>query len=261
MPPADRETPENEVPATLWFWLVFLSTAPFCTAIGGIIWLVTWPFDRNRNALHAFVCARCHVLYLSWPGWRVRIEGREHLPAGPSVLVANHQSASDILAAMGLNHPFKFVAKAALFRTPCVGWLMQWMEYVAVKRGHPQAMERMLEDCRGWLRRGVAVLIYPEGTYARTREPLPFKRGAFQLAIAEQVPVVPVVIEGTTDVIAGDGPLMGASARVRVRVLPPVPVHALGEDPVELAGRVRDMHLDALGLGAKQGESPEQRVA
>ncbi len=45
------------------------------------------------------------------------------------------------------------------------------------------------------------------------------------------------------------------------RVLPPVPVQALGEDPVELAGRVRDMHLEALGLSAKPGETPEQRVA
>ncbi|MET0404739.1 MAG: lysophospholipid acyltransferase family protein, partial [Cystobacter sp.] len=178
-------------------------------------------------------------------------------------IVGNHQSASDILACMGLRHPFKFVAKAALFRTPCVGWLMQWMEYVAVKRGHPQAMERMLEDCRGWLRRGVSVLIYPEGTYSRTGEPLPFKRGAFQLAISEQVPVVPVVIEGTTGVIAGDGPLMGPSARVRVRVLPAVAVGELGVDPVELATRVRNLHLAALGLppSTKTGETPEQRVA
>jgi 1-acyl-sn-glycerol-3-phosphate acyltransferase len=178
--------------------------------------------------------------------------------------VANHQSASDILAAMGLGHPFKFVAKAALFRTPCVGWLMTWMEYVAVKRGHAQAMDKMLEDCRGWLRRGVAVLIYPEGTYSRTREPLPFKRGAFQLAIAEQVPVVPVVIEGTTDIIAGDGPLMGWRARVKVRVLPAVPVEALGTDPVELAGRVRNLHLEALGQPAQPvgpGVTPEQKVA
>jgi 1-acyl-sn-glycerol-3-phosphate acyltransferase len=248
--------------ATLWFWLVFLSTAPLCTAIGAMIWLVTWPFDRNRAALHTFVCRWCHVLYLSWPGWRVRIEGREFLPPGPSVLVANHQSASDILVAMGLGHPFKFVAKAALFRTPCVGWLMQWMEYVAVKRGHPQAMERMLDDCRGWLRRGVAVFIYPEGTYARTREPLPFKRGAFQLAISEQVPVVPVVIEGTTGVIAGDGPWMGPSARVRVRVLPAVPIQALGEDPVALAERVRGLHIEALGLSTRPAEqASEQRVA
>jgi 1-acyl-sn-glycerol-3-phosphate acyltransferase len=242
---------------TLWFWLVFLVTAPVCTVLGVTLWLVTWPFDRNRALLHAFVCRWCHGLYLhAWPGWRVRVEGREHLPPGPAVLVANHQSASDILAAMGLFHPFKFVAKASLFRTPMVGWLMRLMEYVAVVRNHPRALARMLEDCRRWLARGVPVLIYPEGTYAPTRQLLPFKRGAFQLAIEARVPVVPVVIEGTTQLLDGDGPWMGPRASVRVRVLPPVPVEALGEDPERLAGRVRALYLEALGLPVLAAEAP-----
>ena len=237
-----------KVVATVWFWAVFLLTAPVCTAVGATLWLVTWPFDRDRAVLHAFVNRWCHVLYLSWPGWRVRIEGREHLPRGPAVIVVNHRSASDILVAMGLHHPYKFVAKASLFRTPMVGWLMSLMEYVPVRRGTAQAMDRMLGDCAGWLRRGVSVLIYPEGTYSPTHEPLPFKRGAFQLAQAEKVPVVPVVLEGTRGIQGEHGAWMGPSARVRLRVLPPVPVEALGEDPVELAARVRGLYLEALGV-------------
>jgi len=250
-----------KVLATLWYWAVFLLTAPVCTAVGATLWLVTWPFDRNRAVLHAFVSRWCHTLYLSWPGWKVHIEGRELLPPGPAVIVLNHQSAADILVAMGLNHPYKFVAKASLFRAPMVGWLMTWMEYVAVKRGTAQAMERMLGDCAGWLRRGVPVLIYPEGTYSPTREPLPFKRGAFQLAIAEQVPVVPVVLEGTRGILGSDGLWMGPSAQARMRVLPPVPVASFGEDPVALAERVRGMYLDALGLPAPSAAEQEQRVA
>lgn len=251
---------------TLWFWFVFLTTAPVCTAVGATLWLLTLPFDRNRSVLHAFVCAWCHWLYLHpWPGWRVRIEGREHLPPGPAVFVANHQSAADILAAMGLRHPFKFVAKAALFNTPMVGWLMRLMEYVAVRRGHPRAMDKMLDDCRGWLRRGVPVLIYPEGTYAPTRQPLPFKRGAFRLAIEERVPVVPLVLEGTTQVIEGDGPWFGTRAQVRLRVLPALPVEALGEDPVALAERVRALYFEALGLPplptAEQVQERKQQCA
>lgn len=243
---------------TLWFWLVFLVSAPVCTVLGVTLWLVTWPFDRNRALLHAFVCRWCHGLYLHlWPGWRVRVEGRELLPPGPAVLVANHQSAADILGAMGLFHPFKFVAKASLFRTPMVGWLMRLMEYVAVVRNHPRSLARMLDACRHWLRRGVPVLIYPEGTYAPTQQPLPFKRGAFQLAIEERVPLVPVVIEGTTQLLKGDGPWMGPRASVRVRVLPPVPVEALGDDPVLLAERVRARYFEALGLPRLATEEPE----
>lgn len=245
---------------TVAFVLWFLVTAPVCTVLGALLWLVTLPFDRNQALLHAFVCRWCHYLYLrAWPGWRVRVEGRERLPAGPAVIISNHQSSADILAAMGLFHPFKFVAKSSLFEVPMVGWLMHLMKYVPVERGHVHAMDRMLEDCRKWLRRGVAVLIFPEGTYAPVGQPLPFKRGAFRLAIEEQVPVVPVVLQGTTDIIEGDGPRMNARATVRVRVLPPLPVESLGNDEVELAARVRALYFETLGLPPLPAGSTQER--
>jgi 1-acyl-sn-glycerol-3-phosphate acyltransferase len=234
---------------TAAYALFFLLTAPVCTVLGTLLWLVSAPFDPNRALLHAFVCRWCHLLYLRlWPGWRVRVEGRERLPPGPAVLVSNHQSAADILAAMGLFHPFKFVSKASLFKLPMVGWMMSLIRYVPVERGHVHAMDRMLEDCRWWLRRGVAVLIFPEGTYAPPGQRLPFKRGAFRLAIEEKVPLVPVVLEGTTNILEGDGPWMHPRASVRVRVLPPLPVESLGSDEVALAARVRALYFEALGL-------------
>jgi 1-acyl-sn-glycerol-3-phosphate acyltransferase len=247
---------------TLAYGLFFLLTAPVCTVLGVLLWLVSLPFDRNKALLHAFVCGWCHLLYLrAWPGWRVRVEGRELLPPGPAILISNHQSAMDIVTTMGLFHPFKFVAKASLFKVPMVGWLMSLMRYVPVARGQVHAMERMLEDCRGWLRRGVAVLIYPEGTYAPPGQRLPFKRGAFRLAIEERVPVVPVVLEGTTDIIEGDGPWMSPRARVRVRVLPPLPAESLGNDEAALAARVRALYFEALGLPPPATESGVERTS
>ncbi|MFL5344064.1 MAG: lysophospholipid acyltransferase family protein [Hyalangium sp.] len=247
---------------TIAYGLFFLLTAPVCTVLGVLLWLVTLPFDRHRALLHTFVCAWCHFFYLrAWPGWRVRVEGRERLPPGPAVIVANHQSAMDIVAAMGLSHPFKFVAKSSLFTLPMVGWLMTLMRYVPVVRGHVHAMDRMLEDCRKWLHRGVAVFIFPEGTYAPTRQPLPFKRGAFRLAIDEKVPVVPVVLEGTTGILEGDGPQMHARASVRVRVLPPLPPESLGSDAVELAARVRALYFEALGLPPLPADPGQERAS
>ncbi|HEX8705576.1 MAG TPA: lysophospholipid acyltransferase family protein [Myxococcaceae bacterium] len=246
---------------TIGFWLWFLVTAPVCVVLGVLLWLITLPLDKNRAALHVLVCRWCHYLYLrAWPGWRVRVEGRELLPPGPAVIVSNHRSAADILCNMGLFHPFKFVAKASLFRTPMVGWLMTLMEYVPVVRGTADAMDKMLADCRKWLRRGVPVLIFPEGTYSPAGQPLPFKRGAFRLAIEEKVPVVPVVLEGTTQVLDGDGPWMGPVARVRVRVLPPLPPESLGSDEVALAERVRGLYFQALDLPPlPQGNGTERK--
>lgn len=244
---------------TAAYALFFLLTAPVCTVLGTLLWLVSAPFDPNRALLHAFVCRWCHFFYLRiWPGWRVRVEGRERLPPGPAILISNHQSAADILAAMGLFHPFKFVSKASLFKVPMVGWMMSLMRYVPVERGHVHAMDRMLEDCRRWLRRKVAVLIFPEGTYAPPGQRLPFKRGAFRLAIEEQVPLVPVVLEGTTDILEGDGPWMHPRASVRVRVLPPLSVESLGNDDAALAARVRALYFEALGLQPVPTSSDER---
>jgi 1-acyl-sn-glycerol-3-phosphate acyltransferase len=232
---------------SLWFWVVFLLTSPVCLVLGTVLLLVTLPFDPGRRGLHWLVTRWCWWLYMhAWPGWSVRVEGRELLPPGPCVLVSNHQSMADIFALMGLRHQFKFVAKASLFSLPIVGWLMSMMGYVRVVRRSPTAMQEMLEDCRHWLHRRMAVLIFPEGTYAQDGVLLPFKRGAFRLAMEERVPLVPVLIQGTTGLVVGDGPWMNPHARVRVRVLPPVPPDTFGPDDAVLADRVRGVFLDAV---------------
>ncbi|NMO17353.1 1-acyl-sn-glycerol-3-phosphate acyltransferase [Pyxidicoccus fallax] len=232
---------------TLWFWLVFLLTAPVLFTLGALLLVVTYPFDRDRRMLHTLVCGWCHLLWLhASPGWRTRIEGRELLPKGPCVLVVNHQSAADILAVMGLGYQYKFVAKASLFSIPIVGWMMTLLAYVPIVRGTSTALNQLLDPCRKWLRRGMPVLIFPEGTYSTGGQLLPFKRGAFQLALEEHVPVVPVVVEGTTQLLEGDGPWMGPRASIRVRVLPPLPPETFGPDPAALASRVRSLYEQTL---------------
>jgi 1-acyl-sn-glycerol-3-phosphate acyltransferase len=231
---------------TAWFWLLFLTTAPVLFVLGLVLFLVAYPVDPDRRWLHALVCRWCHLLWLhASPGWRTRVEGRELLPSGACVLVANHQSAADILAAMGLFHPYKFVAKASLFPIPIVGWMMSLLGYVPVKRGSTNSMGQMLEQCRYWLRRGMPVLIFPEGTYSQEGL-LRFKRGAFQLALEEHVPVVPVVIEGTTQLLEGDGIWMSPRASMRVRVLPPLPPESFAPDALTLAEQVRALYVEKL---------------
>jgi 1-acyl-sn-glycerol-3-phosphate acyltransferase len=233
---------------TVYFWLVFALTAPLCFALGTVLWLVSLPFDADRALLHAFICRWTFSYLRIVPGWRVRVEGRELLPPGPAVLVANHQSMADIVACMGLFHPFKFVSKRSLFALPLVGWMMSFLRYIHLDRGKPRSMLRMLETCRWWLRRGVPVLLFPEGTYRGGKTMLPFKRGAFLLAIQEKVPLVPVVLQGTTDIVYEDGPWMNPRATVTVRVLPPVAADALGASEEALSASVRARFQEALGM-------------
>ncbi len=206
---------------TLLFSLVLLLTAPVCVVLGVALLLVTFPFDRDRRLLHAFVCHWTFGYLRLNPAWRIRIEGRERLPPGPAVLVANHQSLADIVVAMGLFHPYKFVSKVSLFRVPLLGWMMHLIRHIPLHRGRPRSTWAMLEMSRAWLRRGVAVFFFPEGTYSEGEELLPFKSGAFLLAIEEQVPVVPILLQGTRALVAGDGPWLSPRADVLLTVLPP----------------------------------------
>ncbi len=231
---------------TILFWLVFASSSLVAFLIGVLLFLATAAFDPHRAILHAFICRWTHGYLLLNPAWDVKVLHRERLPPGASVLVANHQSMADIVASMGLRHPFKFVSKSSLFSLPVVGWMMSLLRYVRVERGRPHSMQKMLEDCRRWIRRGVPVLIYPEGTYSTDGKLLPFKRGAFLLAIQEQVPLVPVLIEGTPGLVHEDGPWLSARCRIRVTVMPPIEVEELGGNEEALSARVRALYLEAL---------------
>ena len=224
---------------TVWFWTVFAVTAPLCVVLGTLVFLVTLPFDPDRRVIHALICRWTFNYLRVSPLWQARVTGRERIPAGPVVFVANHQSMADVVAAMGLFHPYKFVSKASLFSLPLVGWMMRMAKYVSLERGRHGSTRAMMDTCRDWLRRGMPVLIFPEGTYSGGDMLLPFKVGAFVLAIEAGVPIVPVVLKGTAKLIQGDGPWMNARSDIRIEVLPPVPADELGSDAVVLTARVK----------------------
>jgi 1-acyl-sn-glycerol-3-phosphate acyltransferase len=228
---------------TLWFWLAVALTLPVGYVIAVALFLVTAPFDRHRRALHHFVTFWCHqYLRACWPLWRVTVEGRELLPKGPCVLIANHQSMADILALMGLRYPFKFVSKASLFAIPLFGWMMRRMHYVAVERGRVPSAQAMMERCEALLRAGEPVLIFPEGTYASGEKRIRFKRGAFKLAQTCQVPVVPVVVRGTSELVFEDGPMFSGRSHVRVTVMPPVPPPGTDDESGDELARTMERH-------------------
>ena len=231
---------------TVAFWMVVGLTMPLLFLVAALLFAVTAPFDPDRRVLHAFVCWSCHAYLHVNPLWRVRVEGRERIPRGASVLVVNHQSMADVAACMGLHRPFKFVSKASLFSLPVVGWAMKMLLYVRLERGRPHSTRAMLDQCRHGLRRGIAVLMFPEGTYAPGAALLHFKPGAFVLARDERVPMVPVLISGTRDLVVGDGPWMAPRVNIRIRVLDPLDFPA-GADAVQVAAAMRERFARELG--------------
>jgi 1-acyl-sn-glycerol-3-phosphate acyltransferase len=208
---------------SLFGWTYMLASSALLFPVALVIWLVTLPFDRNLIVQHLFTCWWAAMYIWVHPGWRLRIEGCEKLPwKGPAVLVANHQSWIDALVLFALFRPYKPVSQAAVRWAPFIGWNMMMNRYITLARGERRSIADMATKCRYWLRRGVPVMIYPEGTRSPDGEIKGFKNGAFTLAVEENCPVYPIVITGTRNALAKGELLLGLRAAMHARVLEPV---------------------------------------
>ena len=134
----------------------------------------------------------------------VKVEGREHMAADQSyVIVPNHQGAFDIFLVYGfLNRHFKWMMKSELRSMPLVGKACESADFIFVdQKGGPKAMQATHDHARNVLREGVSLVVFPEGARTWDGGMRPFKRGAFQLADELQLPLLPVTINGSFDVL------------------------------------------------------------
>lgn len=221
-----------------WTFLAVSSVAMFF--VGLVVFLVTLPFDPNGRVQHLFSCFWAQLYFYVNPLWRLRIEGREHLPwRGPAVIVSNHESLGDILVLFGLYRPYKWVSKASVFKVPFVGWNMRLNRYVGLVRGDAASIRKMMQACERWLARGVPVLLFPEGTRSVDGKVKAFKDGAFRLAVSTGAPVIPIALDGTAAILPKHGFVLRGPADCRVRVLPPVDPAAFDGDVAGLREHVR----------------------
>jgi len=139
----------------------------------------------------------------------------------------------------------KWLSKVELFRIPVLGWMMWLAGDIPVKRGFGPSAAEAMERCREVLRKRVSVMIFPEGTRSRTAELLPFKDGAFRLAIEAGLPILPLAVSGTATALPKHGWRFGRSA-AEVRVLEPVDTAGLSlADVPALKAQVRDRIVQA----------------
>ena len=166
-------------------------------------------------------------LVLSVAGVRVDTEGFEHIPPGePVVYVSNHQSFFDILAlAAVLPDTFRFVAKKELAKIPVFGRALKAAGHIYIDRQRRQAAFESYEKAASVIRGGMSALVFAEGTRSRTGNLLPFKKGPFVLAIAAQVPVIPVYCANTFHILP--------KGHFRIR---PRPVTLYFGEPIPTAG-------------------------
>lgn len=170
----------------------------------------------------------------------VKVEGLGHLrEEGPQIVVANHQSWFDVFAlAAHLPVRYRFVAKKELRRIPIFGPAWQAAGHVSIDRDDlSSAIEALEEAADGIQKEAVTVVMFPEGTRSPTGELLSFKKGAFVLAIQARVPVVPIAVLGTHEIMP-KGSWRITPGEITLRIGEPLPTAELvHRDREELRNR------------------------
>ena len=210
-------------------------TAPLialATALYGLVGLVVSFFDDTGDRQMVVARAWSRALLLI-SRVKVKVEGLENIsPGGSYVLVSNHLSYMDTPAILA-NVPvqFRFLAKEGLFRIPLLGTHLARAGHIPVPLEDPRAAVRVMTKAAQVIKeRGISLLIFPEGGRAPDGVLQPFKEGAAYIAIKAGVPLVPVTLIGTREVLPfGSAHMRGGTVVLRI-----------GEPVATSAGKLSD---------------------
>jgi 1-acyl-sn-glycerol-3-phosphate acyltransferase len=155
-------------------------------------------------------------------GIKVRVSGREHLPAcGPGLIAAKHQSAFDTVIWFTLVPDVAYVMKKELFNIPFYGWFARRAPMIGVDReGGGKAMRQMMREAQTLARQGRQIVIFPEGTRTTPGERVPYQPGIVALASTLKLPVIPVATNSGE--FWGRHHFLKRPGVLEVRVLPPL---------------------------------------
>jgi putative phosphoserine phosphatase/1-acylglycerol-3-phosphate O-acyltransferase len=217
----------------------------FPVAAGAVGWgLLT----RNRRRGVNFFTSNWSQLLLAASGVNVNVLGAENLTAQrPAVFIFNHRNNFDpFITGSLIRDNFTSVGKKELEKDPLIGTIGKVMDAAFIDRDDPKAAVEGLRKIEELARKGLSVMIAPEGTRLDTTEVGPFKKGPFRIAMAAGVPIVPVVIRNAEVIAAKDSTSMNPGT-VDVAVFPPISVEDwTTENLEERIAAVRQLYLDAL---------------
>ncbi|WML47790.1 lysophospholipid acyltransferase family protein [Neobacillus sp. PS3-34] len=167
-------------------------------------------------------------------GSTVKVEGEELIPEGPVVLICNHEGDFDIPVLLSsIKKPFGFVSKIEVKKVPILSSWMEVMNCVFIDRNNrPQAIASLRKGAE-LLKKGHSIVIFPEGTRSKGGPIGTFKVGGFRLAKDANVPIVPISIEGTSDVFEKNGWKV-KPAYIKVNISHPITSHINSNKDVKL---------------------------
>ena len=214
----------------IYFWLIAIPVFAVVTIVTATIVSIGCLFGGERffSYYPGIVWARIACIITLCP---VTIKGRENMEKGKSyVFVSNHQGAYDIFLIYGyLGAPIKWMMKKGLAKIPFVGFACRMAGFIFVDNSTARAAQKSVQEAKHRLRHGRSLVIFPEGARTPDGHLGRFKRGAYQIAIEQQLPIIPITLNGPFKVLP-IGSCCIRPHRMEMIIHPPVIPHQKNHD-------------------------------
>ena len=190
-------------------------------------------YDPTGKRQHWCAQVWCRMIAAT-SGARVHVQGIEHIRPGTSyVFLSTHQSYMDIPAMLGyLPAQLRIAAKKSLFRVPFMGWHLKRAGHIPIDRSSTENAVASMQKAASYLRNGICAFVFPEGTRSRDGYLHKFKKGGFKLALRAGVPIIPITIIGSRQILPPDEIILRAGP-IEMYVDAPVPTASLTDEDID----------------------------
>ncbi|WP_303850449.1 1-acyl-sn-glycerol-3-phosphate acyltransferase [Seleniivibrio woodruffii] len=231
---------------SLFVWITFGLTTAFLTVCGVPFVIVGKNPFFYLARLWAKISSKLFLV-------RYEVQGLEKIePDKNYVFMGNHQSYVDIFSMISIiDKDFLFMAKRELFSIPFFGYAIKHMGLIPIDRGESRESLKSLFDAAKKIQEGYSVLLFPEGTRSEDGVMLPFKRGAFTLAVRTGQQIIPFVIDGSGKVMKKGAFIINPFRKVRICFLDPVSPDGIKDREMVdiIRARMEDAQKELSGAG------------
>lgn len=226
------ESNKSRIAGKIRYWWCWFAAGAMLLLIGAPALVFLWLIGKRRS-LYPLALWGART-WLKLCGAKVTVKGRENLEPGTSyVFASNHRSYLDTATLFAYaGKRMGLVAKKELLKAPVLGQGMSFVNVIAIDRSNPERARQSMEKARQVMEDGYSFGVFVEGTRAMPGELLPFKKGAFHLAVQMQAPIVPVAIKNT-DVLMGKRTGVAYPGKIEMTLLPPISTEGLSGADVE----------------------------
>lgn len=232
-------------------WLVLVPVIALTTTVCSIMVFVIMALFGARAASRVCGVTWARIISCVTP-MMVKKTGSEHIDKKQSyVIVSNHQSQYDILVLYGwIGIDFKWVMKQELLKVPMIGMACRKLDHISIDRSDNESAVRSLRAAAGIIKDGTSVVFFPEGTRSVSGELGAFKKGAFKMALDLNLPILPLTISGTREILPPRRLKIFPGKAVMI-IHPPIDTTAHGDESINaLMAQAREAIASGLKLKA-----------